>query len=130
LAGLENAVGKPVSEAIPGIREPRPELFQSYGRVALTGKPEEFEIDFQPLNKWFSISVYSPAREYFVAVFDDITARKRTEQALQESEEKYRRIVDTATAPPSPIDAWRSCWAIPPRSCSGDRWRSSLFPRI
>jgi PAS domain S-box-containing protein len=96
LAGLENAVGKPVSEAIPGIREPRPELFQSYGRVALTGKPEEFEIDFQPLNKWFSISVYSPAREYFVAVFDDITERKRVEQALQESEEKYRRIVDTA----------------------------------
>ncbi len=84
LVGLESVVGKPVSEAIPGIREPYPELLESYGRVASTGKPEEFEIDFQSLNKWFSISVYSPAREYFVAVFDDITKRKQLEERIHQ----------------------------------------------
>jgi len=31
---------------------------------------------------WFSISVYSPARGYFVAVFDAITGRKEAEKAL------------------------------------------------
>ncbi|MCX6089886.1 MAG: PAS domain S-box protein, partial [Candidatus Atribacteria bacterium] len=42
LTGLENVIGKPVSEVIPGIRETSPELFESYGRVALTGQPEKF----------------------------------------------------------------------------------------
>ena len=36
---------------------------------------------------WFSVSVYCPAREHFVAVFDVITARKEAEQALREQGE-------------------------------------------
>ncbi|MCG2773373.1 MAG: PAS domain-containing protein, partial [Desulfobacterales bacterium] len=43
LTGLKNVVGKKVSEVISGIRESDPELFEIYGRVALTGKPERFE---------------------------------------------------------------------------------------
>ena len=59
-------------------------MFEVYGRVALTGKPEIFEIDFKPLNVWFNISVFSPKKEYFVAVFEDITERKKSELALKE----------------------------------------------
>ena len=33
LTGLENTVGKKVTEAIPGIKESDPELFEIYGRV-------------------------------------------------------------------------------------------------
>jgi len=42
LTGLkrENVIGKRVTEAIPGIKEAHPELFDIYGRVALTGKEE------------------------------------------------------------------------------------------
>lgn len=58
-------------------------LFESYSRVALTGKPEKFEIDFKPLAQWLSISVYSPTKGYFVSVFDDITKRKRYEKKLE-----------------------------------------------
>ena len=43
LTGLKNVVGKKVTEVIPGIRESNPELFEIYGRVALTGNPEKFE---------------------------------------------------------------------------------------
>jgi diguanylate cyclase (GGDEF)-like protein len=60
-----------------------PELFDIYGRVALTGNPEKLEIDFKPLAKWLSISVYSTRKGYFVAVFDDITERKRYEEKLE-----------------------------------------------
>ena len=42
-----------------------------------TGLPETFENYVELLKMWFSISVYSPQRGYFVAVFDVITERKR-----------------------------------------------------
>ena len=83
LTGLKNVAGKRVSEVIPGLRESDPELFEIYGRVALTGKPERFENYVEALKMWFSISVYSPEKEYFVAVFDVITERKRVEKELR-----------------------------------------------
>lgn len=85
LTSLRNVVGKRATEVIPGIREAHPELFDTYSRVALTGKPEKFEIEFKPLGIWLSISVYSTDREYFVAVFDNITERKRVENMLKDS---------------------------------------------
>jgi PAS domain S-box-containing protein len=79
LTGLKNVVGKPVSEVIPGIRELSPEVFAAYDRVATSGQPERFEFDFKSFHQWLSIAVYSPAQGYFVAVFDNITERKRAE---------------------------------------------------
>ncbi len=84
LAGLKNVVGKKISEIIPGIRATQQEMIDTYGRVALTGRPEKFEVYFTPLERWFSIAVYSPQREYFVAIFENITTRKATEEVFQE----------------------------------------------
>jgi len=55
-------------------------LFSIYGKVALTGEPTKFDIYFEPLAIWLTISVYSPQKGYFVAVFDDITERKQAEE--------------------------------------------------
>jgi diguanylate cyclase (GGDEF)-like protein/PAS domain S-box-containing protein len=83
LTGLKDVVGKKVTEAIPGVKELNPELFEIYGRVALTGKTEIFEVEFKPLAKWLSVSVYSMRKGYFVAVFDDITERRLYEKNLE-----------------------------------------------
>jgi diguanylate cyclase (GGDEF)-like protein/PAS domain S-box-containing protein len=83
LTGLGDVAGKKVTEVIPGIKESHPELLEIYGRVALTGQPEKFEIELKPLGIWFSVSVYSTRKEYFVAVFDNITKRKRVEEQLR-----------------------------------------------
>ena len=83
LTGLKNVVGRKVSEVIPGIRESDAELLETYGRVAMTGVPERFETYVEALKMWFSISVYCPRNGHFVAVFDVITERKRTEAARQ-----------------------------------------------
>ena len=80
LTGLKDVIGRKVSEVIPGIKESSPELFEIYGRVALTRKPERFETYLEPLRIWLSISVYSPGKEHFVAVFDNITERKQREE--------------------------------------------------
>jgi two-component system cell cycle sensor histidine kinase/response regulator CckA len=80
LTGLENVVGKRVSEVIPGIKESQPELFERYGRVALTGEPERFEIELKALGIWFSISAYGAGNGSFIATFDNVTERKRAER--------------------------------------------------
>jgi len=80
LTGLHNVVGKKASEAIPGIRESDPGLFEIYGRVAKSGKPERIEFFLKALQQWFLLSLYSPQPDYFVAVFDLITERKLAEQ--------------------------------------------------
>jgi PAS domain S-box-containing protein len=85
LTGLKDVVGKNVSEVIPGIEGANRELFQVYGRVASTGQSERFETYLESLGIWFSISVYSPRKDHFVAVFDDITARKQSEGALRQA---------------------------------------------
>ncbi|MGO8806744.1 MAG: PAS domain S-box protein, partial [Candidatus Bathyarchaeia archaeon] len=72
-------VGKKASEVIPGIREDNPELFEIYGRVALTGQKEKDEHFQKYLNVWLNVSVYSPAKGYFAAVLEDITERKKSE---------------------------------------------------
>ena len=83
LTGLEGVVGKRVTEVIPGIKEENPELFEIYGRVALTGKPERFEVDLKSLGISLAISVSSPTKGNFVAVFENITDRKRMEERLR-----------------------------------------------
>ena len=83
LTGLKNPIGKKITEVIPGIKESNPEIIETYGRVASTGKPEKLEIYLDALKTWFSVSLYCPQKDYFVAVFDNITERKNLEEALE-----------------------------------------------
>ncbi len=96
LTGLKGVAGKRVLEVIPDIRDMTPELFETYGRVASGGEPEEFEIDFKPLNIWLQVSVFSPEKDYFVAVFWDISKRKHTERTLQETSQELDRFFTLA----------------------------------
>ena len=83
LTGLKDVVGKSVSQVIPGLKESHPELFDVYARVATTGRPESFEIELKPLQAWLSVKAYSAQKGYFVAVFDNITDRKRADSDLR-----------------------------------------------
>lgn len=98
LTGLKGVVGKRVTEVIPGIREADPELIEIYGRVSLTGKPERFEMFVETLKMWFSISVYSPEKEFFVAIFDVITERKQAEAELQRLNKALKALSDSSQA--------------------------------
>jgi PAS domain S-box-containing protein len=82
----EETVGRLVSEVLPGID---PFWVETYGRVALTGKPAFFErYSPKPLDRTYQVSAYRPAPGQFAAVFLDISERKRAEKALQESNEE------------------------------------------
>jgi PAS domain S-box-containing protein len=100
LTGLkqEAVVGKRVSEAIPGTKEANPEIFEIYGRVVCSGKPETFELLFKPLNIWLNISVYRPKKDHFVAIFENITKRKELEQELNSYNQRLEEVVARRTA--------------------------------
>jgi two-component system, cell cycle sensor histidine kinase and response regulator CckA len=85
LTGLRDVVGRRASEVMPGIRESDSTLIATYGRVASGAGPERFEMYVAALEDWFSVSAYSPAPEHFIAVFDVITERKRSEERTLES---------------------------------------------
>jgi len=105
LTGLHDIVGKKATEAIPGIEKSDPELFEVYGRVASSGKPEVFESEIKSLRRWLKVSAFCPEKDHFVAVFENITKRKQTEDALKKSEMKYRQLVDLAQEGIWAIDA-------------------------
>jgi PAS domain S-box-containing protein len=84
LTGLRNVVGRRMTEVIPGIRSTNAELLEAYGRVVRTGEAEHFETFVPPLGIWLSISAYRPEPGHFVAVFENVTERKKSEQALRD----------------------------------------------
>ena len=99
ITGLKRdvVVGKKVTEAIPGIKEANPEVFEIYGRVASTCQKEKFEVFLKPLKLWLSISVYCPKKGYFAALFVDITAHKAAEAKLEEYRENLEKLVEERT---------------------------------
>ncbi|MFP5240664.1 MAG: PAS domain S-box protein [Acidobacteriota bacterium] len=118
LTGLENVTGRAVSEVIPGIRERDPGLLAIYGRVARGGPPERFEYHLESLGQWFSLAAFCPQPGYFVAVFDVITERKRTEQALRVSEERLRFALEGANDGLWDVNMETGAVYMSPRGCA------------
>jgi len=102
LTGLKDVVGKKVSEVIPDINDSHPELFEIYSRVASTGKPERFEIEFKPLNIWLNIAVHQPKKNQFIAIFENITEIRKAEDKIKQSEARFQSVFNN-----SPIVIYR-----------------------
>jgi PAS domain S-box-containing protein len=73
--------GRLASEAY-GVDEPP--YLDLFAQVARTGEPMVFETEFSGLARHFSISVVALEGNLFATVFEDITQRKRTQEALAE----------------------------------------------
>ncbi len=104
LTGLKNVVGKKVSDVIPGILESDKELFRIYGAVSRGGETQKIEFHVEALKQWFSLLIYSPKRDHFVAVFDVITERKNAELELRNSKIQLANAIDIARLGPWEYD--------------------------
>jgi PAS domain S-box-containing protein len=105
---LHDLVGRPIADVLG--KTAFEELLPHFRRV-LTGEKVHYEqeVNFQSIGKrWISVT-YTPTLAAnkdpsgWVAVTLDITERKRTEQALHESEQRFRLVADSA-----PVMIWMS----------------------
>jgi PAS domain S-box-containing protein len=92
LTGLQDVAGRRVSEVIPGITSKDAQLLAVYGAVARGGGPRRLEFFVASLDQWFDLSVYGAEPDHFVAVFDVITGRKRTEADLVTFSRRLERL--------------------------------------
>ena len=92
----ENIIGKKITSVLSGIEKDPADWIGIYGKVALTGEPVQFENYNEALCKWFKVVAYSPQKGYFVALFEDISERRKAEEELRAGEERYRHLVQYA----------------------------------
>ena len=94
--GISNAVGRRMREIAPAHEE---HWFQIYGQIALTGESRRFENPAHALGRFYDVYAFRvgrPEQRHVAILFNDITERKRVEEALQESEERFRLTIDEA----------------------------------
>ncbi len=93
MTGLRAAdvVGRTIREVMPGIEQ---HWIETYDRVVTTGVPVHFERYAAQFDKYFDVAAFRPTLNQFATIVQDITQRKQTEEALQESERKYRSLTD------------------------------------
>jgi PAS domain S-box-containing protein len=97
LTGLKDIAGKKMSEVIPDLLDSDPGYAEIIKKVALYGQNQKFETYVEPLGKWFSVSLYSPEKGYFVSLVDNITERKMAEQKIQKINIELEERVATRT---------------------------------
>jgi PAS domain S-box-containing protein len=99
------AVGKTIRELVP---RQDAHWFETYGRIALTGKPERFEARGEAMGRFYDVYAFrlGAAEKRRVSVlFRDVTERKTAEEAVQRSRdtlELLSRTVSTLLMTPDP----------------------------
>lgn len=92
--GLQDAVGRTARELVPQLE---PHWFEVYGRVATTGQPERFVDGSDAMGRWFDVHAFrvSGGRDHVALLFSDISARRRSEQALLETDRRKDEFLAT-----------------------------------
>jgi len=92
----EELVGERVTEVIPGIEADTADWIGRYGKVALTGEETRFEQYAELLGRWYSVLAFSPRPGQFATIFEDVTEERLAAERIEESERRYRAIVELA----------------------------------
>lgn len=96
LTGLnrEEIIGKPVTKVIPGIENDSVDWIGLYGKIALTGQKIKIKQYSKLLQRWYSITAFSPKQGYFSVIFTDITEEIETKKSLEESDKRIHKIFE------------------------------------
>lgn len=91
----EMAIGRRIREVMPKVEQYWIDIFC---KVALTGEPSYYENYLETTGKYYSTYSYSPKKNQFAVLVNDITERKQAEHDLREKEVQYRNLANTGLA--------------------------------
>jgi PAS domain S-box-containing protein len=92
----EDLLGKHIWTEYPdGVGQP---FYDAYYEAMETQQPIHLEEYYEPWGRWFENRIY-PSEDGLSIYFQEVTERKQVEQALRESEERFRRAVIDAPFP-------------------------------
>lgn len=94
----ESLIGKSVLEAFPGVKDFG--LFDVFQRVWKTGNPEHHPVSIYSDNRvsgWRVNYVCKLPTGEIAAIYKDVTAGKKAEEIIHESEKRYKRLVESVT---------------------------------
>lgn len=94
LTGVD-PVGMKVTEAFPGIEKDAFDWIGVFGKVVDTGETIRFEQFLSTNSRWYDCVAYRYKEGHFIAMFSEITERKRVEQVLKEQEGFLRTVLET-----------------------------------
>ncbi len=80
---VAQAKGRKASEVFPFVD---PFWHESFDEVASTGTYKRLEHQHGPLQPWFEVFAYPAGGDRVIVLYDEITDRKRAEEALRQSE--------------------------------------------
>jgi PAS domain S-box-containing protein len=72
-------------------------LIKICGDAALKGIEGKFELYYPGSDRYYLVHIYSHERNFFAAIYEDITERKNMEGVLRNVEEKYFALFNTKT---------------------------------
>lgn len=87
---FSDVIGKTLKEILPTASK---NLIQTFGKVALTGKPITFERYSESLKKHYKINAFSNRKGHVAAVYDDITESKQQEEKIRINEERLSQAI-------------------------------------
>jgi len=90
-------IGKTVKELIPGIEKDVFDWIGIFGKIAQTGKSIIIEDQYSvSLDRWYTVTGFSPKKNYFAVTFTETTARMKAMEAVKKSEKSMRQAQQVA----------------------------------
>jgi len=137
-AGIPDVVGQKVREMVPDEAE---EWIALYRKVLLTGEPIRFERELVATQRHLELSAFRvepESRRQVAVLFQDITVRRKGEEALRESEVRFRQMADTmahmiwVTLPDGFHEWYNRRWyeftGVSEGSTDGEGWNDMFHP--
>lgn len=89
---IENLVGYSTLDLNPDLRNEMDFWTINVIKILQTKKPLHLDYYFEPIQRWFTLSMYAPNTCHVAIIFEDINERRNIEERLKEEQELGRRL--------------------------------------